>query len=334
MKVFDIITESRLPLTEQMWRFGQMLTYAVERGGVGIEHALTWLAKAVARKPNAATELAEAWILTAEKAGMSSAEAISLGSKAARESGIADDVILAAEKEASRLAAKQANSIWGQLKTPESKSNFYYGATASVVNKGLTYWMVGKPVYDCIQGILQVYRMRDEGHPELQDKDKLQWAVQWYIDRGVQQIMAALVGGAVLKKVLGSWVPGVAYNVPIFGKLVQKLDPIYSKLPPAGQAYFKYWITTEAGQEAVAKWIAGELLIPGTDWKIPGGPTLRGMVADPISGIIKSGYDFILRQMGSDKAQQLPPPDPNADKPTSQRRYDLGTGRALDKPAY
>jgi len=329
MKVFDIITESRQQLAESMLVFGRMLAYAVSKGGAGLEHALSYIARSVASKPTAAKDLAEAWILTAEKAGIGYAEARAMGVQAAKDSrAIADNVIAAAEREATELAAKKSNSVWGKLKTPDSELNFWYGAGMANLNLALTFWQVGKPVYDCVQGILKVYRMHDEGHPELQDKNKLQWAVQWYIDRATGQIVTALLTGAVLKKVLGSWVPGVAYNVPVFGKLIAKLDPIYSKLPPAAQAGFKVWITSEAGQEAVAKWLAGELLMPGTEWKIPGGKAFRAMVIDPLSGTIKSAYDGILRMIDSDKAQQLP--EPKKDAPNPVNRYDLRTGQALN----
>jgi hypothetical protein len=263
---------------------------------------------------------------------MSSKQAISMGSEAARKSGVADDVIKAAAQAADDIAKKRLNGIWGQLKAPDSKRNFFYGATASAANWAATFWAVGRPIYECIEGILKVYQLHDEGEPELQDPGKMQWAVQWYIDRAVRQISVALISGAVLNKALSSWAPGIAYNIPVLGKLFKLIDPIYNKLPPAAQVGFKVWISSEAGQEAVAKWIAGELLMPGTDWKIPGGPSFRGMVADPVSGVIKSGYDLILRGIGSDKAQQLPPKD-NKPKQQAPDRYDLGTGRALN-PAY
>ena len=85
-------------------------------------------------------------------------------------------------------------------------------------------------------------------------------------------------------------------------------------------------------------------MIPYTDWKVPGGAWFRGMITDPLSGILKSGYDAVLRAVGSDKAQQLPKPkDPNAPVPKpaagsfgdlAGRKFDLGTGRAKDDPSF
>jgi hypothetical protein len=338
MKVFDIITESRQQLNEQLWRFGQMIEYAVKNNGVGIERALAWIADKVAGKSGAAKELAEAWMLTAEKTGMSSSEAISRGSAAARTSGLADDVIVAAQAEANILAKARANSVWGKIKTGTEAAEFYYGATLNTINTGLKWWGVIEPIYDCITGILKVYRMHDEGHPELQDKDKLQWAVQWYIDNAVQRIVAQKLGRLFIGGILGK--NGIQ-RIPLLN--LDAFNKVYNLASPAAQAAFQAWMITDAGQQSLARWLVGEAMIPGTDWKVPGGAAFRAMITDPLSGLAKSGYDAVLRAVGSDKAQQLPKPkDPNAkvEKPApgsfgslSQRKFDLGTGRAED-PSY
>ena len=328
MKIHDIIAESQ-NLTENMLVFGQMLKYVVSKSGAGLGRALEYVAKAFSSKPD---KLADAWILTAEKLSMSADDAIAAGVAAAKKSGIADDVIIAAEAKAQAIATKKLGSVWGQLKTPESKLNFYYGAGFSTINNTLTFLGIAKPIYDCATKIMNAYKLRDEGEPELQDIEKLSWVVQYYIDECVQSVGALLLGNMVLKTVVGKWVPGIAYNIPLLGKLFQKLDPIYSKITPAAQAAFKGWMLTADGQQAVAKWIVGEALVPGTDWKIPFGPSYQQYILNPLSGLTKTGYDHILRQLGSDKAAPLPKPaDLDGKETTIWQNYDM-TGRKLDKP--
>jgi hypothetical protein len=328
MKIYDIITESQ-HLSESLIIFGQMLKYVVSKGGAGLDHALAYVSKKYISKPD---DLAAAWILVAEKLSMSADEAIALGLAAAKKAGVADDVVTAATSKAEAIAKKKLGSIWGQLKTPQSQLNFYYGAGFSRLNAGLTFFGIAKPVYDCAQKILYAYQLRDEGNEELQDINKLSWVVQYYIDECVQQVVTTLLGNKILKTVVGKWVPGVAYNVPILGKLFQMLDPVYSKLTPAAQAYFKYWMLTGEGQEAVSKWIVGQAIVPGTDWKIPLGPTYQEYILNPASGIAKTGYDHILRQMGSDKAAPLPKPAGSTGKETTiWQNYDMD-GKKLDKP--
>ena len=338
MKVFDIITESQ-QLNEQLWRFGQMIDYAVSKGGAGIEQALVWIAKKVLGKENAAKELAEAWMVTAEKAGISSSEAISRGSAAAREARIADDVIAAAQAEARVLAKARAETVWGKITSGTQAAEFYWGANWATINRGLKWWGILEPIYDAATGILKVYRMRDEGHPELQDKNKLQWAVQWHIDNAVQRIAALQIGRILIGGVLGK--SGIQ-QIPLLN--FSAFNKVYDLATPAAQAAFQAWIITDAGQQSLAKWLVGEAMVPYTDWKVPGGALFRGMITDPLSGILKSGYDAVLRAVGSDKAQQLPKPkDPNAPIPKpaagsfgelTGRKFDLGTGRAKDDPSF
>jgi hypothetical protein len=180
--------------------------------------------------------------------------------------------------------------------------------------------------------------MHDEGHPELQDKGKLQWAVQWYIDNAVQRIVAQKLGRLFIGGILGK--NGIQ-RIPLLN--LEAFNKVYNLASPAAQAAFQAWMISDAGQQALARWIVGEAMIPGTDWKVPGGAMFRGMITDPLSGLVKSGYDAVLRAVGNEKAQQLPEPkDPNAkvEKPApgsfgslSQRKFDLGTGRAAD-PSY
>jgi hypothetical protein len=339
MKITEVITESRQQLNEQLWRFTQMIEYAVSRGGVGIEQALLWIAKKVAGKPGAAKELAEAWMVTAEKAGISSSEAIAQGSAAARSSGLSAEIIAEAEREAAILARARANSVWGKIKTGAEAGEFYWGATLNTINTGLKWWGILEPIYECVTGILKVYRMHDEGHPELQDKAKMQWAVQWYIDNCVQRVTALLAGRMLIRGVLGK--DGIQ-RVPLLN--FSAFNKIYDLASPAAQAAFQAWMITNDGQQALAKWLVGEALVPGTDWKVPGGALFRGMITDPISGLVKSGYDAFLRAIKSEKAQQLPEPkDPNTpvEKPKpgslgdlAGRKFELGRGRATTDPSY
>ena len=338
MKIYDIISESQ-QLNENviiMSGFRQILKYVASRNGQGLEHAMEWIARRLAGKENAAEQLAEAWILAAEKVGI--AEAIAMGAQKAARAGIGDDVITAAQRAAEKLIEKRAGSIWGQLKTPESKLNFYYGLTFKTINQGLMFWGIGEPIYKCVTSILNAYELRDSGDPELKDPAKLQWVVQYYIDQCVKQVVSLWLGNKIVNKVIGKWVPGIAYNIPIAGPLIQKLDPIYSKVPPATLVAFKSWMISNEGQEALAKWLVGQALVPYTDWKIPGGPTYQKLILDPLGGIAMTGYNKILKWTGSDK--MIPEPgqkkdDKGANEPenTGPDNYNPGL-RGAKTPNY
>jgi len=333
MKIYDIIQESQ-QLNEAVGVvLSTAIKYALPKGIGAIEHVLSWFAGRIANKPKAAEELAEAWVYLAEKSGMGIDEAVSVGSRSAK-GKVADDVIEAAAKKAREISLANSKTIWGQLKTPDSRTNFWWGALWDSINAGLMFWGIVDPILDCKEKILNVYRMRDEGEKELQDDGKLQWVVQYYIDECVQRIVSIWLGNKIVSKVIGSWVPGIAYRIPLAGKLLAKLDPIYSKLPPVAQAGFKAWMISSEGQEALAKWIVGEAMIPGTDWKIPGGDYYKRFIINPLSGLSKTGYDAVLRKLGSDKAQPAPKdyePPSNVTEPPDN--YAPGLGKAKN-PTY
>ena len=333
MKIYDIITEQQLNENAViMAGFSQILKYVASREGQGIERALAWVSNRLSGSRGAAEGLAEAWILTAEKLGMTADDAIKLGAGQARKAGITDDVIEAAERAATALADKKAGSIIGQIKNPTSAFNFWYGAGAARINAALTTYGILEPIAECAYNIFQLYEMREKGEPALQDNAKLSYAVQYYIDECVKRVVTVWAGNKVVGTVLGKWVPGIAYNIPIFGKLFQMLDPVYSKITPAAQAAFKVWMATPDGQEALAKWLVGTAMVPGTDWKIPGGPTWQKLVLNPLSGLTHTGYNHILRMIGSDKAAPNYKPDTPSDSPKVLQNYDMATGKKLDTP--
>lgn len=335
MKIYDIITESQI-LNEQLSVFVRMLEQVIDKGlgTKGLEYALSWLSKAVRGKgPAAAEELAEAWIKSAEKIGLSTDEAIKIGSAQAKEAGIADDVIKAARETAEGLAKRGRNSIFAKVKDKEQAFSLWYGARAAQVNKALTIYGIFEPIAECAWNIFQLYKMREEGNPKLQDINTLSYAVQYYIDECVKRVVTVWAGNKVIGKVMGQWVPGIAYNIPLFGKLLQQLDPIYNKITPAAQAAFKVWMATPDGQQALAKWLVGDAMFFGTDTKIPFGPTWQKVVLNPLSGMTKTGYDHILRMIGSDKAAPDYKPDPNSkDAGAIWQNYDMKTGKRLEKP--
>ena len=334
MKIYDIVTESQI-LNEQLGTFVQMLEKIIDKGlGVkGLEYALTWISKAVRGKgPAAAEELAEAWIKAAEKMGMSTDDAIKIGSDQAKAAGIADDVILAARETAEGLAKRGRNSVFSKIKDKEQAFSLWYGVRAAQVNKALTIYGIVEPIAECAYNIFQLYEMREQGNPQLQDNAKLSYAVQYYIDECVKRVVTVWAGNKVVGTVLGKWVPGIAYNIPILGKLFQQLDPIYNKITPAAQAAFKVWMATPDGQEALAKWLVGEAMVPNTEWKIPFGQTWQKLVLNPLSGLTHTGYNHILRMIGSDKAAPNYKPDTPSDSPKVLQNYDMTTGRKLDTP--
>jgi hypothetical protein len=82
----------------------------------------------------------------------------------------------------------------------------------------------------------------------------------------------------------------------------------------------------------LAKWLVGEAMVPYTDWKIPFGQTWQKLVLNPLSGLTHTGYNHILRMIGSDKAAPDYKANPDVKAKKFTQDYDMATGKKLDKP--
>lgn len=301
MRVKEIIKESQL-LQEQIARFWMLLNYAIKTEGPGIgrlaEKALEWLSSSVKGKANAADELAKAWAMTAEKTETTIANAVEVGRRQAASQGIAKEVLDDAERLAANIYAKNAAKLIPRIKDAAQMGQIWWGASTSLLNTALTAFGVGKPVYDMIYYIYEAYQKHDEGHPEYQGK-KLQYIVQWEINKCLESVVGILAGRATIAWVLGP--RGIQMLGPLGWGPIGKA---FNLLNPGAQAAFQAWFISPYGQESFARWLVGTAVIPGTDTKVPFGPTFKEAIAFIGGEVVKTGYDAILRALGSDKAQQ------------------------------
>lgn len=303
MKVYEIITESRI-LNEQLNLLIRSLEVAIEKGSLSgidaaVNNGLKWIAQQLAKKgAQGANELAEAWYQTARMTGRSLDDVIAQGEKEAVAAGIDRNVISTAKAQANKLLKSTQPGMFAKLKTNAQKAQLFYGGKMEMINGVLTAWGIGVPILECISNIASVYERSDAGEPELQGA-KLQWAVQFYIDKCVQQVLAVWLGSKVAKFPFG---PNGIQQLPFLGG--PKMSAMFNAMSSASQATFLIWFQSEAGQEAFARWMVGEALLPG-------GKMFKGF-ADLVSGMAKTGYDQVLTKLGSDKAGK---PDPNV-KPT------------------
>jgi hypothetical protein len=312
MKIYEIITESR-QLNES-----NIFVGILEK--LGAAKAFAWLAKGLAKSPKkqAIEEITQAMSTAAEKGGP---QAIDDAAVALRKSGVSDDVIEAASKQAKTIYNKEViGKGLGSLAQVGGKG-------WQLINNGLILWGIGKPIYDCADGIANAYARNAAGDPEYQGT-KLQGAIQIYLDRAVAQILT-LWAGRTLVKIVASMPKGffsAFYNGPL-------LDTAFNGMTKVGQAAFTAWMVSPQGQKVFAEWIVGSSFL---------GSTMRGL-SGIVGGWAKSGYDLIARQAtGQEKAAGTTTPDAAvkqdgdaevlpAEKPSanSQLRFDPATGALL-----
>lgn len=315
MRVNDITKPSRL-LREAAWGFDMLLKWAIKSSGkrmsAQLEYALEWLGRNVTRTGNkTAEELAEGWMKASEKADLALSEVIAVGREAAKRSGVPDEVL----DDAVRLAGSRFRGrLIPRIRDATQAAQMWWGASFSLMNTVLTTVGVLKPVGEMLYYIYEAYQKNEEGHPEYQGK-KLQYIVQFEINKCLESVVGILAGRATIAWVLGP--RGIQMLGPLGWGPIGKA---FNLLNPAAQAAFQAWFLSPPGQESFAKWLVGTAVIPFTDTKLPFGPSFREAM-DFIGGhVVKTGYDAILRAMDSDKAQQ-PPKAPEVK--TFQRSSDI-----------
>ncbi len=324
MRVKQIIHESLL-LQEQMARFWTLLTYAVKNDGKGIgattEKALGWLANAVKGKPNAVEELAKGWNMTASKAEVALHEAIKVGRAEAEAAGIAKKVLDEAEVLAYKL---YKGKIMPKVRNAAHAAELWYGATLNLWNGVFLALNIGKPIMEMIYYIYIAYEKNEAGNPEYQG-NKLQWVVQWEINKCLREVVAAFAGHKIIGWALGP--NGIQMLAPFGWGPIGKA---FNMLSPAAQAVFQTWFFSDEGKTAFANWLVGKALFYGTDTKVPFGPSFKSVIDSAGQVVAKTGYDAILRALGSDKAGQ-PERAPEI-KPFKSNldNIDMSTGRRLD----
>lgn len=317
MKVHEIITESTI-LNEQLRGAIQAIELALSRGGIAaVEQELIAFGRILAGKSGKTVvdELAEAWVKTAELSGMSAENAITLGSNSARTGGVSAAVIADAEKAALALAKKRGVGVI-TVGDKVAAAKAWFGTGLGTVNQILTAWSIGQPVMECVGFITEAYKKHDAGDPEYQGA-KLQYVVQFEITKCLQSVLAIWAGNKIIKGVMG---PNGIQRLPFQGG--PNISQLYNGLGEAGKAAFMVWMQTDEGKTAFAQWLLGNTMLPGG--------RAFAWVTEALGGWVKTGYDKILKQLGSDKAGEPPVSKPIEAKPRPQTRYDLSTGRALN----
>jgi hypothetical protein len=325
MKVSEILHESQI-LNEQLNTFLRLLEMVVEKGlgTKGLEKALAWLSKAVVGKSasSAAAELAEAWVMSAERMGIDMSAAIATGERQALAAGVDRAVVDSAKTQAVNLAATRQGLASGQGLLARLGNNTQVvksmlGSKYALLDGLLKTYGIVQPIVECVLEINGYYKRWDsKTDPEYtKNPALLQGDVQLAIDVCIRQILALWAGRKISAFVFGK---NGLQMLPFAGG--DRMAAVLNTAGAVAKTGFTAWLDSPPGRKAFAEWVVGDTLMAAG---------FRG-VADFISGLIKTGYDKILDAVDSDKAPPKPEPmKPAAERP-GQTRYDFATGRALN----
>jgi hypothetical protein len=330
MKIHDIISESVI-LNENLNLFRTGLAGLLQSGKLGlIDDLLANFTRLVMGKSTAANELAESWILLAKMGNMGADDAINAGVKAATAEGVQASVIEAAKKQAARGIGRlpgrsKLSQAFAKAKgVKDGLGVWYMGVTNLYINTVFLFG-IAEPIYEAATNIAKAYDEADAGNAQY--KDNIQYIVQWEITNCTKKVMGIIAGKFVTKHLFGTVIQGIPF---MGGNLMGKF---WNSLGQAAQATFVTWFQTQEGQEAFAKWLVGNLLIPGTDWNIPGGQMFNDLT-NWAGGWAKTGYDAILRKLdhryaGQPAANPLEKDTSNKEIPNPDR-FDYITGAPVN----
>ena len=218
-------------------------------------------------------------------------EAIAMARKAALQAGTAEV----------RLAAKEAIKMFG------TSWNWAYGLANA--------YGYGQPLVACVTSVMDIYKKHEAGDPEYKDPQDAKDAIQYHIDKCVQQMAGLFAGTKILK---GGF--GMIKNYP--WKSGEMMSKVWDGASAAGRMAFVAWMDTDEGRKTYAEWLLGET------WAAQGFKKL----ADWLSGAATLAANKMVRVLHPSDLNAPNPGQPikPSSGPSSTQR-DPFSGRALNE---
>lgn len=319
MKVFEIITE-----TQQLNEFGEGLLVKF-LGLVGINLVERAAAKAAIERIIAryAAEIAAA-SKTGGRFVMPDEAAMQALLKA---EGLTDDAIAklmknpakflsTVEKEAVAMAKKAALEAGKvQVRMAASEAIRLFGKSWDWAYGLANLYGYGEPLVTCVTNVMDIYKKHEAGDPEYKDPQDAKDAIQYHIDKCVQQMAGLFAGTKILKG-------GFSMIKKYPWESGAKMSKLWDGASAASRMAFVSYMDTPAGREAYAEWLMGET------WAAQGFKKLT----DWLSGAATLGANKLVRALHP-SALNAPNPGqpitPTSTPSTVQR--DPFSGRALNE---
>jgi hypothetical protein len=239
MKVYEIISESRILNEESTW---MLVVRAASKGSGILADVLRAISAEVKVGSKTSSELAEAWVAAARTTSKDIEEVIKSGRKIAKDAGVADDAIRAAETEARASAKLLADYDKMLLPLGERIPNWL----PTLIN-GLA---ISTPIYNYFK------KMEEWGKKGL-SKEQLEEHKRIELGILLTEMASLFVGGKIVNsaggivKFLSKVLPTKPYNA-----VVAIIDKITK---PAAKAAFAAWLGTDAGRMWLATTTLGGL---------------------------------------------------------------------------
>lgn len=251
MRVLEIITESRSSVNEGL---GASI-FDVIFGRLGLALAERELAKAAAER------LAEKWaaeIIRAERAGVK--PVYGNPRDFLRKEGLQPKTIdkIVGDRDLLKQVLSRAKTL---AKEQKLAANLKVFATGWDITYGaLTAWGVGKPIYDCMQSVAEIYNGYQNKDPRWPDEATMSNSIRAVVRDTVREVASILLGSMAIKTVFGTpgWINSKFFN-GFFS--AGRLGTFWNGMGKAAQMAWVAWLVTPQGTEWFAQWLVGEGLL-------------------------------------------------------------------------
>ena len=313
MKVYDIIVEAPVNVNAYLAILNRMASVTE------IDKILGNLARLVKSTRFTAEEIADSWVASANKSGLSLEEIVVMGERELRAAGVEEALI----KKALQKADAIEPGIYAKV-IARARADMSYGAwlgnSLESVTKYANLIGISAPILICIENIGKEYYTYQKSAKTPADYETFQHSSQYWINKCVGEVAALIVGNFLIARIFsipGGW-PGFTG--------AKQLGPIYTGLTRAAQITFMTALMSDEGRLWLARmFVADTLNLPvAVGGRIEQQP-IQKVIRDTVGGWITSGLGWV-----KDKAQKVTDPAGAAKKDADAAAQDAAAKAKAD----
>jgi hypothetical protein len=317
MKVYDIIVEAPVNAAAYLAILNRMVSVSE------IDKVLGSLARLVKSSRFTAEEIADSWVASANKAGLSLEEIVVMGERELRAAGVDDALIKKALQKADAIEPGIYGRVTARISSDMS-TGAWLGKSLDSVTKYANFVGLSAPIAICITNIGTEYVNYQKSAKTPADYETFQNNSQYWINKCVGEVAAIIVGNWFIARVVsitGGWAGFTG---------AKQLGPIYLGLTRAAQIAFMTSIMSDEGRLWLSRMFVADLLfnVPvAVGGRIEQQP-IQKVIRDTVGGWTTSGLGWVKNQ-----AQKVTDPE-GAAKKTADAEVQKKADKATADAAY
>ena len=317
MKVYDIIVEAPVNVNAYLAILNRMVSVSE------IDKILGNLARLVKSSRFTAEEIADSWVASANKAGLSLEEIVVMGERELRAAGVEEALIKKALQKADAIEPGIYAKVTARI-SADMSTGAWLGKSLESVTKYANFIGISAPVLICIENIGKEYYTYQKSAKTPADYETFQNSSQYWINKCVGEVAALIVGNFLIARIFsipGGWAGFTG---------AKQLGPIYAGLTQAAQITFMTALMSDEGRLWLSRMFVADLLfnVPvAVGGRIEQQPVQK-MIRDTVGGWTTRGLGWV-----KDQAQKVTDPA-GAAKKTADATAKAAADKAAADAAY